>query len=65
MNNTVNTLNIQTLHAELLKTQEGARVLTDRVAKLEGNLALALAELSNTKQLMAHIMGRGMGATAG
>lgn len=63
MSDDIHTRNIKGLHSELVATQSNVRDLTDRVTKLEGNLAVALAELSNAKQLMAHVMGRGMGST--
>lgn len=63
MSDEINSRNIKTLHGQISETEASVRELTDRVAKLEGNLAVALAELANAKQLMAHIMGRGMGST--
>ena len=35
----------------------------ERVGILENNLAILHAELANQKQLVAHVMGRGMGST--
>jgi hypothetical protein len=63
MSDEIHTRNIKGLHSELVTTQANVRDLTNRVTKLEGNLTLALAELANAKQLMAHVMGRGMGST--
>ena len=43
-----------------------AKVIRDqnqRISMIEGNLATLRAEILNTKQLIAHIGGRGMGST--
>ena len=37
--------------------------LQNRVSQLEGNLAALAADIGNTKQLMGHLNGRGMGST--
>lgn len=63
MSDEVNARNIKTLHQALTDAQGDIRALKDRLQKLEANLAMAHAELNNAKQLMAHIMGRGMGST--
>lgn len=63
MSDDIHTRNIKGLHSALVATQSDVRDLTNRVSRLEGNLAQALSELANAKQLMAHIMGRGMGST--
>lgn len=35
----------------------------DRISLLEGNVATLRAEIANTKQMAAHLHGRGMGPT--
>lgn len=37
--------------------------LQDRISHLEGNLVALAADIANTKQLMGHLHGRGMGST--
>ena len=37
--------------------------LKEKVKRLEGQVAFLTADIANTKQLAAHISGRGMGAT--
>ena len=39
------------------------RALQERISHLEGNLAETKADIVNTKQLIGHISGRGMGST--
>lgn len=39
------------------------RDLTDRLSLAEGNIATLRAEIQNTKQMTAHLHGRGMGST--
>jgi len=49
--------NVMEDQAKTIRTQN------DRITMLEGNLARLQAEIMNTKQLIAHIGGRGMGST--
>jgi len=63
MSEDVNARNIKTLHQALNDATSDIRALKERLQRLEANLAVAHAELANAKQLMAHIMGRGMGST--
>jgi len=37
--------------------------LQSRISLLEGNVATLRAEIANTKQMAAHLNGRGMGST--
>ena len=39
------------------------RELQERIARIEGNIVILSADIQNTKQLAAHLSGRGMGST--
>ena len=67
MNNTqieVNLKNITALVAQNQMQQEEINALRVRLNLMENNLQTLRAELQNTKQLMGHLSGRGMGSTA-
>ena len=51
------------IQGELHTQAKTIRTQNERISLLEGNIARLQAEIMNTKQLIAHIGGRGMGST--
>ena len=58
-----NTKNIGALVQELNQMNIKVTVLEETVRRLSGALQNLQADVTNTKQLTAHVMGRGMGST--
>lgn len=56
--------NIVAIHENSKTHQQRIMVLEEKVTRLENNLAVLQADIANTKQLIGHVMGRGMGSTA-
>ena len=63
MSEQVNTSNIHRLHEVIKQQQVMLSEHRERIQRLEGNVALMIAEVQNAKQLAAHLAGRGMGST--
>lgn len=55
--------NFQVIQNVLNDQAQTIRELQQQVQFLEGNVARLQADILNTKQLMAHLHGRGMGST--
>jgi len=55
--------NFQIVQDVMNSQARALRALQERVQILEGNVARLQAEITNTKQLAAHLHGRGMGST--
>lgn len=55
--------NFQIIQDALNRQGKAISDLMERVQMLEGNVARLHAEIANTKQLAAHLHGRGMGST--
>lgn len=62
-NSAVNERNILVLNENDKKVAGMVTALNDRVDKMERTLAVMAAEITNTKQMIAHVSGRGMGPT--
>ena len=60
-----NEINIKVLVQAMNTQAKENRELKAKVQVLEGSVAALAADIANTKQLMGHLMGRGMGSTAG
>ena len=59
----VNKRNIDTVVAELKASRKLIEELRTSLGTANGNIAMLYSELTNTKQLVAHVMGRGMGSS--
>ena len=55
--------NINAVHENTKMQQARIIALESKVTRLENNLASLQADVANTKQLIGHVMGRGMGST--
>lgn len=55
--------NIAAVHQNTKMQQERIVELEKKVARLENNLAVLQGDVANTKQLIGHVLGRGMGPT--
>lgn len=55
--------NINAVHENTKMQQARIITLESKVARLENNLVALQADVANTKQLIGHVMGRGMGST--
>jgi uncharacterized protein (UPF0335 family) len=55
--------NFQIIQNVMNDQAKALRDLIDRVSLLEGEVATLRADIQNTKQLAAHLNGRGMGST--
>lgn len=55
--------NFEIIRNTLNAQAKGILELQQRISSLEGNLAAVRADVSNSKQLMGHLAGRGMGST--
>lgn len=60
---TANTKNVAALVQEVKQMEARIDKLEDLVQRLSGALQNLQADVTNTKQLTAHVMGRGMGST--
>ena len=60
-----NEINIKVLVQAMDRQAKESRELVQRVQLLEANNAILTADIANTKQLIGHVLGRGMGSTAG
>ena len=63
LNETLNAKNIHALHEAAKRHDKEIRDLVERVHLLENELVATKHDLTNTKQLAAHLNGRGMGPT--
>ena len=59
----VNKRNIDTIVAELNENRKTISELRTALGTANGNIAMLHSEITNTKQLIAHTMGRGMGSS--
>lgn len=59
-----NEINIKVLVQAMDTQAKESRELKLKVQTLEGNVAALIADIANTKQLIGHVLGRGMGSTA-
>lgn len=64
MSERVNKMNIDTLVQDRNSERALMKEILERLTKTENNIAILHAELANSKQLTAHLLGRGMGSTA-
>ena len=55
--------NFEVIRTTMNNQAQTIRELQETVRFLEGNVARLQADILNTKQLMAHLHGRGMGST--
>lgn len=55
--------NFQIIQDALNRQGQAISSMMERITMLEGNVARLQAEIENTKQLAAHLHGRGMGST--
>lgn len=55
--------NFQVIQDVLNEQAATIRELQQKQTMMEGNVARLMAEIMNTKQLVAHVGGRGMGST--
>lgn len=55
--------NIAAVHQNIKMQQERIIQLEQKVTRLENNLAVLQGDVANTKQLIGHVLGRGMGST--
>ena len=60
-----NEINIKVLVQSMNTLNKDNRELKIKVQTLEGTVAALAADIANTKQLIGHVMGRGMGSTVG
>ena len=60
-----NEINIKVLVQAMNTQAKENRELKAKVQVLEGTVAQLAADIQNTKQMIGHVMGRGMGSTAG
>lgn len=63
LNETLNGKNIHALHEALKRHEKQIYTLQQDVKRLEAELVMTKGDLTNTKQLTAHLNGRGMGPT--
>jgi uncharacterized coiled-coil protein SlyX len=63
MSESINARNIDALHQALKEQKREIAELKEQLARLGNTVAFLQADVSNTKQLVAHVTGRGMGAT--
>ena len=59
-----NEINIKVLVQSMNTLNTDNKELKMKVQVLEAGVAALTADIANTKQLMGHLMGRGMGSTA-
>jgi len=55
--------NFQIIQNVLNEQGKAITEMLSRISLLEGNVATLRAEIANTKQMAAHLNGRGMGST--
>lgn len=55
--------NFQIIQGVLNEQAKTIRDLNQKVINMEGNIARLQAEIISTKQMNAHLVGRGMGST--
>ena len=59
----MNTKNFAIIQQAINDLAKENRELKERVSMFEGHIARLQAEIENSKQLSAHLIGRGMGST--
>lgn len=63
MSERANEKNIKALAEMAIAARDGLKKAEERIMRLENNMVSLQAELGNTKQLYAHLLGRGNGPT--